>query len=491
MASSFRPSLSWFSPPIESTPDPSPAGMRTVQCTRLDLWGRGAVMTGGFIIDARLDAKILKQTLSTLVEHKFPSAGARLALRNGAYEFQIPHTFDAGTPPIAFTAENHSEAYRSATRPALPIHISNSSEPSIHPLPDLDVYFKSKESPSSFDEFLVPNTPVIHVHVTTFDDLSFIGVTFSHGAFDGLGMRTLLYAWARLLNGDAIDTIPGMECDVAPFEAFTGPTTVTTMRGWFEPAQSSWLQRVVRPFMQILWAPKEVVMPHDVTRIVRVPKVFLEESKREINNNLALQGSSEWVGSSDVLTAWWYKILYGLRSSEDVTPIHIHLQVDLRDFPIFPGSSILATPYIHNALWTIPVPPIPANAFRTESLTALALHFRRAITAYTDVDGIRADLHCLFGNPSKRMAPGPPGSEVLVQSNLRKARIAGLDFSGACEGTARVIFALVEPSAAGKKMVAYGNGSVLMEDGDAVWMSQGGGVKDWETLRQNGTVVFI
>ncbi|KAJ7686229.1 hypothetical protein B0H17DRAFT_1304599 [Mycena rosella] len=126
-----------------------------------------------------------------------------------------------------------------------------------------------------------------------------------------------------------------------------------------------------------------------------------------------------------------------------------------------------------------------------QSLTELVLRFHRAITAYTDVDGIRADLHCLFGSLLKWMAPGPPGSEFVVQSNLRKAHITELDFSGACEGTARVIFALVEPSAAGKKMVAYGNGSVLMEDGDAVWMSQGGGVKDWESLCQSGTVVFI
>ncbi|KAJ7601811.1 hypothetical protein B0H17DRAFT_1222989 [Mycena rosella] len=136
-------------------------------------------------------------------------------------------------------------------------------------------------------------------------------------------MRTLVYAGTRLLSGEAIDTIPGMEYDAAPFEAFTGSTTVTTVRGWFEPEQPSWLQRVVRPLMRVMWAPKEVVMQHDVTRIVRMPKVFLEESKREINNNLALQDYNEWVGSSDVLTAWWYKTLYGLRSSDDATPIHI------------------------------------------------------------------------------------------------------------------------------------------------------------------------
>ncbi|KAJ7234855.1 hypothetical protein C8J57DRAFT_1249002 [Mycena rebaudengoi] len=63
----------------------------------------------GFVIDAQLDVKILEQTLCTLVEHRFTRAGASLAVRNGAYEFQIPQRFDADTRPIAFTAQDYPE----------------------------------------------------------------------------------------------------------------------------------------------------------------------------------------------------------------------------------------------------------------------------------------------------------------------------------------------------------------------------------------------
>ncbi|KAJ7689281.1 hypothetical protein B0H17DRAFT_937455 [Mycena rosella] len=465
--------------------------MSIVPCTILDLRARGSVMTAGFIIDARLGAKNLEQSLSTLVEHKFPGAGARLARRNGAYEFQIPRTFDAETPPIAFTVDNYPEPYRSATRPKLPMHLPDcfdATQPSVHPVPELDVYFKSRKCPTAFDGFLLPNTPILHVHVAAFDDFTFIGLTWSHIAFDGLGMQALLYAWTRLLSGDAINTIPGMDWDAQPFEAFTRTTAVTRPRGWFEPARVGWWQRLVRSLMRIMWGPREATPTQarqDVTHIVRMPKLFLDEAKREINNNLKLQGSKEWVGSSDVLTAWCF------RSINDTTPIHIHLHVDLRDYCIFPGSSSIATPYIRNAIWTIPV-VVPANAFGTEPLAELALRIRRAIKAYNaDLDRIESDLRWFFANPGTRLAPWPPGAEFAVQSNLLKGRAGEFNFSGACERKASVAFLLVETMGGGKKVEWRGVGEVLMEDKDAVWMTQGGWLQDWESIRQSGTLAFV
>ncbi|KAJ6582967.1 hypothetical protein DFH09DRAFT_1145039, partial [Mycena vulgaris] len=353
--------------------NPPPEGMRTVPCTGLDLGSRDIVLTStGFIIDRRLN--------------KFPRAGARLALRNGVYELQVPSTFDANA--MAFTTEDYLEPYRSSARPELPIHLPDFLEaPSIHPLPPLEVYLKSRECPTALEGFLVPNTPLVHVHVAAFVDLTFIGVTSSHIAFDTLGTKTLLYAWTRLLNGDAIDTIPGMEWNAAPFEAFTGPTAVTHMRGWFDLGVFSQLLFIVRLMLRILWDPKEV------THLVRVPKIFLDDSKREIMEDLKLQGSSEWVGSSDVLMAWWYKTVYSHRKLTDTTPIHIHFPVNLRDHCVLPGASTLVTAYIHNAVLNVCVPPVPVSAFRTESLGALALRMRRAITAYiTDLEAIAADM---------------------------------------------------------------------------------------------------
>ncbi|KAJ7086245.1 hypothetical protein C8R44DRAFT_893702 [Mycena epipterygia] len=490
-------------------PTPPPAGVRTIACTGLDVGTRDTILTTGFIIDARLDTGKLQKTFSMLVDCKFPRAGARLARRNGVrpllfffcfsfrsansgwalqvYEFQIPRTFDADNPPVAFTAENHSETYRSPDRPELPIHQLSPEAilPSIRPAPELDVYFKSRECPTSLDGFLVHNIPLIHVHVTAFEDLTFIGITSSHIIFDVLGVRTLLHAWTRLINGDDIDTIPGMEWDAAPFESFsTEPVAPPRERGWFDLGLLSQLRLVFPLLLRTLWDPEE-------RRMVHVPKAFLEVFKRQIMEDLRLQGSSEWVGSSDVLMAWWLKTIYGLRHVKDSTPIHVHISVDLRDKRVFPGASTISTPYINNAVLMIAVPPIPANTFRTESLTNLALRIRRAVIAFdADSDGIVAEVQWRCTNPHKMLFPCPSGAEFLLQTNWRKARFGELDFSGACVGQTprpRVM------SFMGKKtnIPKRGMGGVTMEDEHSLWMTQIRGKREWEHLRRSGSVTFI
>jgi hypothetical protein len=62
--------------------------MRIIPCSALDVGtARELVLTFGLVIDSRLDAKKLKEMLLLLVEHKFPRAGSRLALRNGVCLF--------------------------------------------------------------------------------------------------------------------------------------------------------------------------------------------------------------------------------------------------------------------------------------------------------------------------------------------------------------------------------------------------------------------
>ncbi|KAJ7099971.1 hypothetical protein B0H15DRAFT_944350 [Mycena belliarum] len=470
---------------------PPPQEIRVVPCTGLDVAARAVVLTTGLVIDARLDSKTLEQTLAKLIEHKFPRAGARLAYRNGVYEFHVPRTFAAGTPPFAFTVEDHPEPYRSPTRPELPIHRPASAQPSVQPLPALEVYFRSRECPTTLAGFLVPNMPSLHVHVAVFDDLTYIGLTSSHICFDALGTRTLLYAWTRLLMGDALDTIQGMEWDTAPFDAFTGPPVVAHPHGWFDLGFFSQLYFALRLLWPIAKDPKEVV------HIVRVPKVFLDDAKREIMDDLKRQGSSEWVGSSDVLMAWWLKTVYSHRRPDDTTPIHVHFPADLRDKPIFAGAAALPTPYIHNAVLGIPIPPLPANAFSGARLGALALHIRRAVLAFdADPAQIAADLRWRCTHPAKALFPCPPRGEYTGQTNWRKARFGALDFSGACRGATRgpgargrVVFC-VGLSSSRTRVPYRGNGIVLMEDEDAVWMRQVRGAKDWESIRRSGTVAF-
>jgi hypothetical protein len=168
-------------------------------------------------------------------------------------------------------------------------------------MPLFEPYFRSKECPTSLAGFLRPNVPLVHVHVTTFADISFIGVTSSHITFDAVGTGLFLRTWTRIINGEDPDAIPGMPLDIAPFESFKG-TNVSNRKGWFDLGFFSKINFIVRLVYRILRDGEEVV------RLVCVPKAFLDSAKLMINEKLRLEGSEEWVGSSDVLMAWWYKV---------------------------------------------------------------------------------------------------------------------------------------------------------------------------------------
>ncbi|KAJ6465779.1 hypothetical protein C8R45DRAFT_1173424 [Mycena sanguinolenta] len=477
---------------------PPPAEVRIIPCTAVDrLAANKSVLTPGLVINARLDTKILEESMSTLIEHKFPRAGARLAFRNGAHEFQIPETFDAKTPAAVFTVDEYLEPYNGSGRPQIPIALTG-SQPSIIPVPELDEFFRSKTCPKTESDFLQPNVPMLHVHVSVFHDLTFVGVTAPHMAFDMPGFAALLSAWTRVINGDDFDAIPGMDWDAQPFAHYvpalgSSPVTPTrtSLRGWFDLGWLSQLSFIGRVVLSRICDPKEVGY------LVRVPKVFLNEAKQKIMEDLKAQGSSEYVGGSDVLLAWWYKTVYNYRAPTDHTPVHLHFSGSLRTQRVFAQDGPLAYPYINNAVLRIAVPPIPMNAFVNKSLGELALHMRRAILAYSaDAAALRADLGWLFegSNATKRTFPCPPGAEYAFTTNYRSSKLGALDFSGAAVSESksgaeagRVVFVhiVITPH-----KIFPTRSTVVMEDEDVVWMRQIRRSKDWERIRQSGAVAF-
>ncbi|KAJ6465809.1 hypothetical protein C8R45DRAFT_1173472 [Mycena sanguinolenta] len=489
--------FSWlFSQFSRQETTPPPAGVRIIPCTAVDrLAAYKIVLTPGLVINARLDVKTLEQSLIRLVEHKFPRAGARLAFRNGAYEYQIPETFDTKTPPAIFTVHDYLEPYNGSGRPSIPSALTG-SQPSIIPVPELDEFFRSKTCPKTEAEFLKPNVPMLHVHFSVFHDLTFIGVTAPHMGFDMLGFAALFSAWTRVINGDNFDAIPGMEWDAQPFAHYvptpgsSSVSTRTSLRGWFDLGWLSKLSFIGR----YVWSS---IRNPEIGYLVRVPKVFLNEAKQKIMEELKLQGSSEYVGSSDVLLAWWFKTVYNYRAPMDQTPVHLHFSGSLRSRRVFAQDSPLAYPYINNAVLRISVPPIPMNAFVNKSLGELALHMRRAILAYNaDAAALRADLRWLFegSNVTKLTFPCPPGAEFAFTTNWRYSKLGALDFSGA------VVSESKPRAAAGRVVFVHTvltpykisplRSHVVMEDEDVVWMSQIRGSKDWERIRQSGAVAF-
>ncbi|KAK6966824.1 hypothetical protein R3P38DRAFT_3152141, partial [Favolaschia claudopus] len=418
-----------------------------------------------------------------------------------AYELRIPDRFDAATPAAVFTVERHHRAYDGDALPTPPT-TSPQYMPCIIPKPaeSLNALFRSPLCPSTLDDFLFPNTiPLLHVHLVIYENLTLIGVTAPHIAFDAVGMGVLLHAWTRVLRGGGdVEGIPGMPWDVQPFagEVFAEGAKAAP-HGWFD-VQGDELREMMEEFVGGLASD-----PEEVVCWVRVPKRFLEEKKREIMKELKVKGSEEYVGSSDVLAAWWIKTLHAQRAPTDPTPIHIQMPKDLRNLPIYANSAPLPFPYIHNACLFVSTPPLPVSAIQSQSLAVLALHIRRGIQAYRgDAEKIRREVRWVASEEGRRrwsaLMPCPPKAEAFSVTNWRAARLGELDFAGAkvdkarkATGEGKGKVSLVHIVVSSKEPASLrGINAVPMEDEEAVWLWKIFGAKELERLREGGGIDF-
>ena len=75
--------VSWISSLIFPAQELAPSGLDTSPCSISDLVTDGITVTYGLFVPSRLDADKLRSALHLVIENKLPSAGARLAKRNG------------------------------------------------------------------------------------------------------------------------------------------------------------------------------------------------------------------------------------------------------------------------------------------------------------------------------------------------------------------------------------------------------------------------
>ncbi|KAJ7179504.1 hypothetical protein C8R46DRAFT_1073934 [Mycena filopes] len=448
---------------------------RYIPCYHLNAITQAEVLTTGLIL------RFLRSTWITLVEQKFPRAGARFI--DLPFDLWMPDDFNADVPSTMFTTHRYREPYRSPTRPDIdPLRKSSHSEP---------LYLVSEQCPQDGDGFVTAENPIFNIHVSIFDDLTLIGITYLNVASDLGGIRTLLHAWTRLVSGESINSIEGMDREAALPRFFQEPTygilyDMRTVRGYWHEVLPAPLESLKEAYaslelalgLNITARARRWMFPPE-RRLIRVPKALLNDLRSEILHNLKVNGSTESVDRSDVLLAWWFKTSYANRPVTDTTPISLHISVDLR-----PSFSTPGTPYINHASSTIFIePPIPANSFRALPLGELALRIRRAIIEY-HADSSTLAFEVWWRTREFPLYRSLPGCEASLQTDWSQARLTGLDFSGAramgaeSKGTGRVTFVVAE-----NLQEELGTGEILMEDEDAVWMSQVQTAKQWEEFR--------
>jgi len=310
---------------------PQPTNVDVLTCSASDCLAVNLTTTYAlFIPGPPLDVERLRDSLERVVSEKFPRAGARLARRNGVsfrcgvcsrrstedpaqlLEFQIPKVFDEVNPPFVLTTVHNDGPYPKDSfnfPPTLPEGFG--PHPGVLPpkSPAVHGLFRDSKVPRQLEDFLVPGTPSLHIHVVTYQDHTLIGLTCPHSLFDGEAAGILFRAWTAALNGQ-FDTISASPRDYSPLD--TVQSTADEVQGQLPDGQwQGW------HFLSIFGTVYWIVM--FLLRLFRegkesdswmfFPKQWLVKTKAECMAELHDRGSKEWVGTNDIVMAAYYKVL--------------------------------------------------------------------------------------------------------------------------------------------------------------------------------------
>ncbi|KZV78361.1 hypothetical protein EXIGLDRAFT_783942 [Exidia glandulosa HHB12029] len=276
-----------------TAPESALSGVDVAVLNGIDVGPKDITMTMCMIVHAVLDVDKLKTGLFAAIEHKVPRAEARLASRNGLHEFHIPQSFSDATPPCAFTYIHHHIPFvgtAGSLPPSLPAEAT--SEPYlVDASMSRAALCRGPNTPREVKDFLVPGTPLVHVHIASFDDATLIGTTTSHAMFDAQGFRVLFDAWTAALRGD-LDSFPFSPRVYATYDHIAKDVTTQTQSkiqpppdqpkrgffalGFFDTARflAKFLLRVVRD-------------PRERTKLLYVPHEWLAKRKEECTVQLS------------------------------------------------------------------------------------------------------------------------------------------------------------------------------------------------------------
>ncbi|KAH7092711.1 hypothetical protein BKA62DRAFT_626010 [Auriculariales sp. MPI-PUGE-AT-0066] len=467
--------------------DLEPTDMDVVPCSVNDMLADGMIITYGLFIPARLEVGKLRDSLQEVVTKKLPRAGARLAYRDGQYEFHVPHRYTSGIQPYELSSTSFDGPFPSTKYNMPPQLSSENTEPTIVPMVQMSL-FRGPGTRSSTAEYLVPNTPCVQVYIAVYEDATLIGMTAPHVAFDAFGVKTLFAAWCHALSGP-LDSLPDMPRDYKPLVQLGRDFAVQNsgqpslgLRGWFALSPFGTLRWILAHCRRALREGKEQ------QRLLFVPLSWLTQRKEECIQEVKIGDFNDWVGSNDVLLAYIAHLVYGQR--RDNIPVHLHVPINLRSLL----TTELHAPYLHNAIISVAIPPQSACTFGSRPLSALALHIRHALNAFTaDLPALRYDMGALntrTANGRPLLFPCVPGGESLTISNWRSIKMNELDFSGAVvhasDATrARPSF-VIGHSQHGAVAPLRGIGIVCSEDERGVWVKLTLGKRVWERIAAAG-----
>ncbi|CAI0646137.1 unnamed protein product [Colletotrichum noveboracense] len=310
---------------LESIFGPSvPAAVSTDSVTPLHyfddtpIW-RSFILYSLLVFDEVLDAETLRSSLERLTcREGWRKLSARLRKNSaGAPEYHFPQINDLerGTrSALSFSRidNTHMSIREHSVASKLP-HLQPEDDKRPAVMGDTDSYLslmrRPDNPPLSLNNYLTSDAPQLGLHIISFSDATLVTLYWPHTLFDAFGKKALLDAWVLMLQGrdDEIPSpyggdAPGINFD--PLAKFgCHPTEPYKLRSQLMSSLSLGAWAIGNLF--------EFVGKQE-TRVVRVPKLFLEKlvnnSMSELQDGSNPSNATSFLSEGDVLCAWWTKI---------------------------------------------------------------------------------------------------------------------------------------------------------------------------------------
>ncbi|KDN71211.1 hypothetical protein CSUB01_09915 [Colletotrichum sublineola] len=185
---------------------------------------RMMIMSWSMCFHDVLDPEMLHASLSQLLTiGNWRKLGGRPRLADdGKLELHIPEAFSPSRPAVHFTTEPNPSSVMShplaSTIPSLFSHSTDAlSRPHILDTPlTLTPILAGPEAPTMFSDYTTTDRPLISLHVITFNDATFVTITYPHSATDGMGRKELVENWCRVLAASCLQSLrQSAEADIS------------------------------------------------------------------------------------------------------------------------------------------------------------------------------------------------------------------------------------------------------------------------------------
>ncbi|KAJ5025214.1 hypothetical protein PSV08DRAFT_182739 [Bipolaris maydis] len=428
------------SSPADNTPDPyADDDIYPVHVLDDTKALRSMLITCTFCFNNVLDVDKLQSSLAKLLEMgDWRKLGGRLRLKaNGKLEIHVPRAFTPSRPAFSYTHDsiNTSIQDHELTR-KLPLSPDGSIKISPGPT-DFNDLAASPSAPATIEDLLSGDVPQISVHITSFTNATFVGLTWPHTLMDIIGQAALLQAWSRLLAGRDAEVPPVLDAQEDKLTALTNKATDAAEEYALKSKQLKGLSFVkfgarlawdiltgTKPVTKTIYLPKSVMGKLRV----RAEADLFASSNNDDNDNDDTIGEKEkpFISDGDILTAFTLDCI----ASSLPTPRQITA--------LYPINSRFRLPSLINAKgvflsnMSIPGFTFLGPAMSTGSLGQIALYNRQRLLEQATEAQILAILReqLMSGDPSALYSDAD--ALLVVFTDWTKAKnFSAIDFSPA------------------------------------------------------------